>query len=62
LREERELAVLLLVLTAYVGGAAVGAAAPGEWRWSMLVAAAVVALLAVGWVVVPVGLIAPRDD
>ena len=41
LREEREVVVLLVVLAAYVGGAAVGAAAPGEWRWSMILAATV---------------------
>jgi uncharacterized membrane protein YoaK (UPF0700 family) len=55
LREEREVVVLLLVLAAYVGGAASGAAAPGEWRWSMVLAAAVTAGLAVLWFVVPRG-------
>jgi uncharacterized membrane protein YoaK (UPF0700 family) len=62
LREEREIVVLLVVLAAYVGGAAVGAAAPGEWRWSMLLAGAVVGVLALAWFLVPVGLVAPRDD
>jgi uncharacterized membrane protein YoaK (UPF0700 family) len=52
-RDERELAVLLLVLAAYVGGAAVGAAAPGTWRWSMVLAAAVVGVVALGWFLVP---------
>ena len=42
LREERELAVLIVVLAAYVGGAALGAASPGTWRWSMVLAAVVV--------------------
>jgi uncharacterized membrane protein YoaK (UPF0700 family) len=53
LREEREVVVLVLVLAAYVGGAAVGAAAPGVWRWSMIVAAAVVAALALVWALAP---------
>jgi uncharacterized membrane protein YoaK (UPF0700 family) len=53
LREEREVVVLLVVLAAYVGGAAVGAAAPGRWRWSMILVAAVVAVLAVVWFVAP---------
>jgi uncharacterized membrane protein YoaK (UPF0700 family) len=53
LREERELAVLLLVLAAYIGGAAVGAAAPGRWRWSIALAAAVVGVTAAVWFVVP---------
>jgi uncharacterized membrane protein YoaK (UPF0700 family) len=47
LREERELAVLVSVLVAYVAGAAVGAAPPGEWRWAMALAAAVVAVIAI---------------
>ena len=34
------------VLAAYVGGAALGAASPGTWRWSMVLAAAVVGLTA----------------
>jgi uncharacterized membrane protein YoaK (UPF0700 family) len=53
LREEREVVILLLVLAAYVGGAALGASAPGTWRWSMLVAAGVTALLAAVWFLVP---------
>jgi uncharacterized membrane protein YoaK (UPF0700 family) len=53
LREEREVVVLLVVLAAYVGGAAVGAAAPGRWRWSMILVATVVALLAAVWFVAP---------
>ena len=53
LREEREVVVLLLVLAAYVGGAAVGAAAPGRWRWSMILVATVLAVLAVVWFVAP---------
>jgi uncharacterized membrane protein YoaK (UPF0700 family) len=53
LREERAVVVLLVVLAAYVGGAAVGAAAPGMWRWSMIVAASVIGLLAIGWLVAP---------
>ncbi len=60
LREEHEVVVLLLVLAAYVGGAAVGASAPGEWRWSMFLAAAVVGVLAVLWFVAPVGLVGRR--
>jgi uncharacterized membrane protein YoaK (UPF0700 family) len=51
LREEREVVVLLLVLAAYVGGAALGAAAPGVWRWSMIVAATMVGALAALWFV-----------
>ena len=62
LREEREVVVLLVVLAAYVGGAAVGAAAPGEWRWSMILAATVVAALAVLWFVAPAGFVTPRED
>lgn len=62
LREERELAVLLVVLAAYVGGAATGAAAPGRWRWSMPLAASVIALLAAAWCVAPAQLVGTRDD
>jgi uncharacterized membrane protein YoaK (UPF0700 family) len=62
LREEREVMVLLFVLAAYVGGAAIGAAAPGEWRWSMILAAAVVGVLAVLWFAAPVALVGPHDD
>jgi len=62
LREEREVVVLLLVLGAYVGGAAVGAAAPGEWRWSMIVSATVVGALALFWFVAPAGVITPATD
>jgi len=61
LREQRELAVLLLVLTSYVAGAAVGAAAPGRWRWSMALAAAVVAAIALVWFVAPQWLLGPDD-
>jgi uncharacterized membrane protein YoaK (UPF0700 family) len=61
LREEREIVVLLLVLAAYVGGAAVGAAAPGVWRWSMVVAATVVGTLALGWFLVPRRVIGGAD-
>src|SRR5262249_47257059 len=53
IRDERTLVVLLLVLVAYVGGAAIGAAAPGRWRWAMALAAGVVAVLALVWVLVP---------
>jgi uncharacterized membrane protein YoaK (UPF0700 family) len=59
--EERELAVLVLVLAAYVGGAAVGAAPPGEWRWSMVLAAAVVGAVAVVWFAVPTRLLGVDD-
>jgi uncharacterized membrane protein YoaK (UPF0700 family) len=59
LHEERELVMLLLVLVAYVGGAAIGAAAPGVWRWSMVVPAAVVGLLAVLWFSAPPGIVTP---
>jgi uncharacterized membrane protein YoaK (UPF0700 family) len=62
LREEREIAVLLLVLAAYIGGAAVGAAAPGEWRWSIALAATVVGVLALLWFVLPPGIVTPRTD
>jgi uncharacterized membrane protein YoaK (UPF0700 family) len=51
--EEREIMVLLLVLVAYVVGAAVGAASPGRWEWSMALAAGVVAALAIVWFVAP---------
>jgi uncharacterized membrane protein YoaK (UPF0700 family) len=53
LRDEREVVVLLLVLAAYVGGAAVGAASPGEWEWSMVLAAAVVGVTAAVWFAAP---------
>ena len=56
LREERELVILLLVLAAYIGGAALGASAPGVWRWSMTLAAAVTAVLALAWFVAPLRL------
>jgi uncharacterized membrane protein YoaK (UPF0700 family) len=59
--QERELAVLMLVLAAYVGGAAVGAAPPGEWRWSMVLAAAVVAAVGAVWFAVPTRLAADLD-
>ncbi|HLM17024.1 MAG TPA: YoaK family protein [Acidimicrobiia bacterium] len=62
LREEREVVVLLVVLVAYVGGAAVGAAAPGVWRWSMILAATVVAALAVLWFVAPSRFVTSRED
>jgi uncharacterized membrane protein YoaK (UPF0700 family) len=62
LREEREVVVLLVVLVAYVGGAAVGAAAPGEWRWSMIVSAGVVGVLALCWFVAPAGTVMPAAD
>jgi uncharacterized membrane protein YoaK (UPF0700 family) len=65
-REERDIMVLLVVLAAYVGGAAVGAAAPGVWRWSMTIAAVVVAVLAVLWFSAPAGVFTSsrteRDD
>src|SRR5262249_49195405 len=35
LRDEHAVLVLLGVVAAYIGGAAVGAAPPGEWRWAM---------------------------
>jgi uncharacterized membrane protein YoaK (UPF0700 family) len=41
-----ELEVLAVVLFAYVGGAAVGATAVGNWRWAMAVPAAVLVTLA----------------
>jgi uncharacterized membrane protein YoaK (UPF0700 family) len=53
IRDERALVVLLLVLVAYVGGAAIGAAAPGEWPWAMALAAGVVAVVAVFCLVAP---------
>ncbi len=53
LREERAVVILLLVLAAYVVGAAVGAASPGRWEWSIALAAAVVAALALVWFVAP---------
>lgn len=62
MREEREIAVLVLVLGAYIGGAAAGAAAPGEWRWSLALAASVVGVLAILWFVLPPGVVTPRTD
>lgn len=62
LRDERELAVLLVVLAAYVVGAALGAAAPGEWGWSIALAAGALALLALAWFAMPARLLVARDD
>jgi uncharacterized membrane protein YoaK (UPF0700 family) len=53
IRDERAVVVLLFVLVAYVGGAALGAAAPGEWRWAMALAAGFVAVVAAFWLVAP---------
>jgi uncharacterized membrane protein YoaK (UPF0700 family) len=53
LRDERGVAVLLLVLVAYVGGAAVGASPVGEWRWALALAAATVAVVALGCCAAP---------
>ena len=61
LRQERELVVLLAVLAAYVAGAAVGAAAPGEWRWSLALVAGVVGVLALGWFAAPGHLVAADE-
>jgi uncharacterized membrane protein YoaK (UPF0700 family) len=61
LREQRELAVLLLVLATYVAGAAVGAAAPGTWRWAMVLPVAVVAAIAVAWFLAPWRVVGPDD-
>jgi uncharacterized membrane protein YoaK (UPF0700 family) len=61
LREQRELVVLLLVLASYVAGAAVGAASPGQWRWSMVLAAGVVAVITVVWFVAPQRVLGPDD-
>jgi uncharacterized membrane protein YoaK (UPF0700 family) len=61
LRDQRELAVLLLVLGSYVAGAAVGAAAPGRSRWAMVFAAGVVAVIAVAWFVAPRRVPGPDD-
>ena len=52
-RTDRQLGVLALVVVAYVGGAAVGVSALGEWRWALLVPGAVLALLAVCWFMLP---------
>lgn len=60
-REQRELAVLLLVLATYVAGAAVGAAAPGRWRWAMVLPVGVVAAIAVAWFVAPQRVLGPGD-
>jgi uncharacterized membrane protein YoaK (UPF0700 family) len=57
IREQRPVVVLLFVLVAYVGGAALGASAPGEWRWAIALAAGVVALITVFWLVVPRGVL-----
>jgi len=60
-REQRELVVLLLVLASYVAGAAIGAAPPGRWRWSMVLAAGVVAAIALVWLVAPQRVLGPDD-
>jgi uncharacterized membrane protein YoaK (UPF0700 family) len=62
LRDERAVMVLLGVLVTYVGGAALGAAPPGEWEWSMALAAGVVAVVGVVWMLVPRRLLAPGED
>jgi uncharacterized membrane protein YoaK (UPF0700 family) len=62
LRDERELSVLLLVLAAYVAGAALGAASPGRWRWSMALVAVVTGVLALVWFLAPARMLTPHDD
>jgi len=52
-RGDRQLGVLVLVVVAYVGGAAIGAAAPGEWRWALVLPCVVLAALAVCWLALP---------
>jgi uncharacterized membrane protein YoaK (UPF0700 family) len=53
IRDEQAVVVLLFVLVAYVGGAALGASAPGEWRWAMALASGVVAVVALFWLLAP---------
>jgi len=48
-----ELEVLIVVFVAYIGGAAVGASAVGEWRWSVVVACVTLGALAIAAVVIP---------
>jgi uncharacterized membrane protein YoaK (UPF0700 family) len=61
LRDERALLVLLSVVVTYVGGAAVGAAPPGEWRWAMALAAGVVAVVALVLFVAPALFVGERE-
>ena len=46
----------------YGAGPRWGAAAPGEWRWSLLLAVAVVAVLAVVWWIAPSTLLGADAD
>ena len=53
LREERELAVLLARARGVRGRRGVGRGPPGDWRWSMALAAVVVGVTAAIWFVAP---------
>ncbi len=53
LRDERPVTVLLGIVAAYVAGAAIGAAPPGEWRWAMALATVVVAVVGAAWYAAP---------
>jgi uncharacterized membrane protein YoaK (UPF0700 family) len=52
-RYATKLGILVLVLVAYIGGAAAGASALGQWRWSFTVPGAALAVLVAAWVIVP---------
>jgi len=52
-RADRQFAVLFFVVAAYVGGAAVGVSALGEWRWALFLPCAVLAALAACWLARP---------
>lgn len=51
-RYATQLEILVLVLLAYVGGAALGATALGRWRWALMVPCAVLGLLVLIWMIV----------
>jgi len=52
-RGDRQFVVLVLVVGAYVGGAAVGVSALGDWRWALALPCVVLAMLAAGWLAMP---------
>ncbi len=52
-RGDRQFGVLVLVVVAYVGGAAVGASPLGDWRWALVLPCVVLATLAACWLAMP---------
>jgi uncharacterized membrane protein YoaK (UPF0700 family) len=52
-RAAMQLGVLVAVITAYAGGAAIGATALGRWRWPLFLPCAVLAVLVAAWLARP---------